>query len=171
LHEKEKRDELRKVFMAHPTPLFIKPNLRDYMIPHGRSSSPAFASVLKEEGEECVDLEPFFFDKAEVVAEYEAAGGKWQEEQKQREEEMHSRWLKFHTSVLDSIRDYNHKTKSSYFRGVDNFDLSTFDLHRNVSLSSPLSVILFPFAKAPQLQNNLFSYCKLSLNLMNFFPL
>jgi hypothetical protein len=63
-----------------------------------------------------VDLEPFFFDEAEVVVEYEAAAGKRQEEQKQREEEeMRSRRLKFHTSVLDSIRDYN-------------FDLSTFDL-------------------------------------------
>jgi hypothetical protein len=145
LREKERRDELRKVFMAHPTPLFIKPNLRDYMIPRGRSSSPVSASVLKEEGEECVDLEPFFFNEAEVVAEYEAAAGKRQEEQKQREkEEMHSRWLKFHTSVLNSIRNYNHKTKSS----VDNFDLSTFDLHRNVSLSSPLSVILFPFCQS-----------------------
>jgi hypothetical protein len=162
--KKERRDELRKVFMAQPTPLFIKPDLRDYMIPRGRSSYPVSASVLKEEEEECVDLEPFFFDEAEVVVEYEAAAGKRQEEQKQREEEeMRSRRLKFHTSVLDSIRDYNHKTKSFYFRRVDNFDLSTFDLDEECKplLSSPLSVILFPLAKAPQLQNNLFSYCKL----------
>jgi hypothetical protein len=48
--------------------------------------------VLKEEEEECMDLELFFYDKAEVVAEYEVAAEKRQQEQKQREEEeMRSR--------------------------------------------------------------------------------
>jgi hypothetical protein len=48
--------------------------------------------LKKEEEEECVDLELFFYDKVEVVTKYEVAAGKRQQEQKQREEEeMRSR--------------------------------------------------------------------------------
>lgn len=147
--KKENRDELRKVFMARPTRLLHKTHPRGYTTPRGLSSA---ASALKEEEEEeCVGLEPFFFDEAEAVAEYAMAAEKRkQKEQKEleaaRQEQMLLRRSKAHMSVLDSIRDYNHKLKRSYLRRFYFADLSTFDLDEECkSLLFPSRLyMLFP---------------------------
>ena len=76
-----------------------------------------------------MDLEPLFYDGAEAVAEYAAGEEKRkQKEQQEREKEMLRRRLKFHYSVLHSIRDYDPQSKLPYYRRFNYVDLSTFDL-------------------------------------------
>ncbi|TVU18254.1 hypothetical protein EJB05_34343, partial [Eragrostis curvula] len=161
LEKNEKREELRKEFMAQAARLSHNPDYaypNGYMMSHGLSYAlkknwrkAVVASKQEDEGaseEECVDLEPLFFDEAEAVAEHAAAEEKRkQKEQKEqeeaREQQMLLRRWKFHTSVLNSILDYNHKRKRFYFRRFNFADLSTFDLDEE-SLLGPMRYTGYP---------------------------
>ncbi|KAK3148110.1 hypothetical protein QOZ80_3BG0290830 [Eleusine coracana subsp. coracana] len=81
-----------------------------------------------EAEEECTDLEPFFFDEAEAVAEHAAAEEKRRkkEQMEAREKELQDQRSQARMDALNRIRSYDRK--SGPFTRFYYVDLSTFDL-------------------------------------------
>ncbi|CAL5021945.1 unnamed protein product [Urochloa decumbens] len=76
--------------------------------------------------EEYADLEPFFFDEAEAVADHERRMRREQEEARRKEQEDHD--LKVHNAAMDRIREYDPKLGRTYFTRIYFLNLSKFNL-------------------------------------------
>ncbi|CAN6251585.1 unnamed protein product [Urochloa humidicola] len=79
-----------------------------------------------DDDEDCADLEPFFFDEAEAVADHERRMRREQEEARRKEQRDHD--LKVHNAAMDRIREYDPKTGHTYFTRIYFRNLSKFDL-------------------------------------------
>ena len=74
--------------------------------------------------EDCADLEPFFFDEAEAVADHERRMRREQEEARRKEQREHDR--KVHNAAMDRIREYEPKLGRATFTRIYFCNLSNF---------------------------------------------
>ncbi|CAO2038337.1 unnamed protein product [Urochloa humidicola] len=89
-------------------------------------SSVPTTDKYDDDDEDCADLEPFFFDEAEAVADHERRMRREQEEARRKEQRDHD--LKVHNAAMDRIREYDPKTGRTYFTRIYFRNLSKFDL-------------------------------------------
>ncbi|TKW24725.1 hypothetical protein SEVIR_3G068500v4 [Setaria viridis] len=81
------------------------------------------AAEEHDDEEECADLEPFFYDEAEAVADHERR--KQREQKAARKEERRVWAVKAHNAVMDSILDSDPKQHGRYY---NRFQFTDFDL-------------------------------------------
>ncbi|KAK3143895.1 hypothetical protein QOZ80_4AG0306350 [Eleusine coracana subsp. coracana] len=79
--------------------------------------------------EECSDLEPFFFDEAEVVADHERRVRREQEEA-----QLRVLAAKAHKDVEDAIWDYDPKQGGLHYNRLHHHDFTVFDLNEESPL-------------------------------------
>lgn len=78
--------------------------------------------------EDCADLEPFFFDEAEAVADHERRMRREQEEARRKEQREHD--LKVHNAAMDRILEYEPKLGCTTFTRISFCNLSKFNLDK-----------------------------------------
>ncbi|GJN36343.1 hypothetical protein PR202_gb25192 [Eleusine coracana subsp. coracana] len=97
----------------------------------GRCSSVAAVDGYEHdddgEVEDCVDLEPFFFDEAEAIADHERQTRREQEEAHKKELRVSA--AKANKAVRDAIRDYDPKQGGEYYNRFFLADFSVFDIN------------------------------------------
>ncbi|PUZ75724.1 hypothetical protein GQ55_1G228700 [Panicum hallii var. hallii] len=92
--------------------------------------------------EDCADLEPFFFDEAEAVADHERRMRREQEEARRKEQREHD--LKVHNAAMDRILEYEPKLGCTTFTRISFCNLSKFNLDEE----SPLGPMRYTNADA-----------------------
>ena len=106
----------------------------------GRDEVPSVPVVDKydNEDEDCADLEPFFFDEAEAVADHERRMQREQEEARRKEQREHDR--KVHNAAMDRIREYEPKLGRTTFTRIYFCNLSKFNLDEECKSIHLLSI-------------------------------
>ncbi|KAK3158314.1 hypothetical protein QOZ80_2AG0135520 [Eleusine coracana subsp. coracana] len=92
----------------------------------GRSSPDPVSKGHDHDEEECADLEPFFFDEAEAIADNERRMQREQEEA--RKLELRILAANVNKAVRDKIRDDDPKQGGAYYNRFFLADFSTFDI-------------------------------------------